>query len=58
MKLLISFVNLPILKDENIDIINYMHINDCVVLGTKFKELFSKGFNMKDIGSYPLLMLK
>ena len=53
-----GFVNLPIIEDEHIDIIKCIPIHDCLVFGTKFKKIFSKGFNIKDIESYPLLMLK
>jgi len=53
-----GFVNLPILEDESIDIIKCIPIHDCLVFGSKFKELFREGFNIKDIERYPLLMLK
>lgn len=53
-----GFVNLPIIEDEQIDIIKCIPIHDCLVFGTKFKELLNKDFNIKDIQGYPLLMLK
>jgi DNA-binding transcriptional LysR family regulator len=53
-----GFVNLPIDSSENIDIIKCMTIHDCIVFGTKFKELLNKNFNIKDLSNYPLLMLK
>lgn len=53
-----GFVNLPINKDEQIEIIECMPLQDCIVFGTKFKHLLDKDFNTKALESYPLLMLK
>lgn len=53
-----GFVNLPIIEDEHIDIIKCLSVHDCLVFGTKFKDVFNKKFNIKDIVNYPLIMLK
>ena len=55
-----GFVNLPIMEQdqEQIEIINYMPIQDCIIFGTKFKQLLGKEFNIEDLENYPLLMLK
>lgn len=53
-----GFVNLPIVPDDHIDIIKCIPIHDCIVFGTKFKELLNDEFNIKNLDSYPLLMLK
>lgn len=54
----LGFVNLPANEDEHIDIIKCMPIHDCLVFGSKFKELLNEEFHIKDIVNYPLLMLK
>jgi len=54
----LGFVNLPIPLDENIDIIKSIPIHDCLVFGTKFKELFNGEFDIKTLEMYPLLMLE
>lgn len=53
-----GFVNLPIMEQEPIEIIKYIPIQDCIIFGSKFKQLLNKEFNIKDLESYPLLMLK
>lgn len=57
-KLDFGFVNLPIIEDEHIDVVKCMPVHDCLVFGTKFKDVVNKDFNLKDIVNYPLLMLR
>lgn len=53
-----GFINLPIAEDEYIEVLECMPIHDCLIFGTKFKNLSHVDFNIKDIVNYPLLMLK
>ncbi len=53
----ICFVNLPIAEDEDLEIIPCITVNDCLVGGSKFKDL-TKGIDIKDINSYPILLLE
>ena len=52
------FVNLPIENSEDMEITKCLEIHDCLIGGTKYRELSDKGINVEDITSYPLLLLE
>lgn len=54
----IGFINLPIEKDDSLEIFNVLEINDCLVGGSKYKYLAEKGISVSDICNYPLLLLE
>jgi DNA-binding transcriptional LysR family regulator len=53
-----GFINLPVMKTQNIDIVKSLPIQDCIVFGSKFQGLLNTDFNIKSLTDYPLLMLK
>ena len=53
----ICFINLPISEDEDLEVIPCITVNDCLVGGSKFKDL-AKGIDIKDINSHPILLLE
>ena len=54
----VCFVNLPIENSNDFDVIECLEIHDCLVGGSKFKELSEKGVNLDEIEKYPLLLLE
>ncbi|MFV0503165.1 MAG: LysR family transcriptional regulator [Lachnospirales bacterium] len=56
-KIDVGFVNLPIEKSDGIDITEIMPIQDCLIGGTKYKDLAQKGVTIKELNDYSLLML-
>lgn len=53
-----GFINLPYHENEYIELLKFVPIHDCLVFGTKFKELSESDFKITNIVNYPLLMLK
>lgn len=54
----IGFVNLPIQLDDSIDVYECKSIHDCLVGGPKFRHLAVCGVTLKDLASYPLMLLE
>lgn len=54
----LCFVNLPIEEDLDLEVSECLKIHDCLICGTKFKELSQSGISVKSICKYPLLLLE
>lgn len=54
----LCFVNLPIEDDSDLEIHKFLEVQDCLVGGTKYKDLAKTGLNIKDIKNYPVLILE
>ena len=54
----IAFVNLPIDNDASLDITPVKTIQDCFVVGGKYKSLADKKMNLADLKNYPILTLE
>ena len=54
----VCFINLPIIEDEEFEIIECKEIQDVLISGEKYKYLVEKGIQLKEIGNYPLLLLE
>ena len=54
----LCFINLPIEESNNFDIIECLEINDCLIGGSKYKNLAQTGININDLKKYPLLLLE
>lgn len=52
------FVNLPIENSEDLEITKCLEIHDCLIGGTKYKELAEKGIDLSKLYDYPLLLLE
>ena len=53
----VCFINLPIEEDSDLEITECITIHDCLIGGTKFKELSKTGIELSKINDYPLLLL-
>lgn len=53
-----SFVNLPVEKDAFLDITPVMKFHDCFVAGKKYAYLADSMMRLRDLSSYPILMLE
>ncbi|QGG46469.1 LysR family transcriptional regulator [Heliorestis convoluta] len=53
----IGFVHLPV-QDEQLMVYKIMEIQDCFVVGEKFKELARYPRTMKEVVEYPLILLE
>jgi len=56
-KIDIGIANLPV-DDQGLEIIKIMEIQDCFVVGEKYKELAMKERSIKEILNYPILLLE
>ncbi|MCI1959937.1 MAG: LysR family transcriptional regulator [Clostridia bacterium] len=54
----LCFINLPIKEDSDFEIIPCMTVHDCLIGGTKYKDLATSGIKLKNINKYPLLLLE
>lgn len=54
----LCFVNLPIKKDTDLEVVPFKTIQDCLVGGSNYSELAKAGIKLKNIDSYPLLLLE
>ena len=54
----ISFVNLPIEEDGDLDIWRCLEVTDCLVGGEAFAHLVKTGIHISQIEQYPLLLLE
>lgn len=54
----VCFINLPIEEDNDLEIKECITIHDCLIGGTKFKELSKTGIELSKINDYPLLLLE
>ena len=54
----LCFVNLPIENSNEFDIIECIEIHDCLVGGSKYRELAETGIKLSEINKYPLLLLE
>lgn len=52
------FVNLPIENSEDMEITQCLKIHDCLIGGTKYKELAEKGMQITELSDYHLLLLE
>ncbi len=52
------FVNLPIENSEDLEITKCLEIHDCLIGGTKYKELAKNGVQLSKLSEYPLLLLE
>lgn len=52
------FVNLPIEHGEDMEITKCVEIHDCLIGGTRYKELAEKGLELSQLSYYPLLLLE
>ena len=54
----ICFINLPIEDNRDLEIKPFKSIQDCLLGGSKYKDLVSTGIEWKNIDNYPLLLLE
>lgn len=52
------FVNLPIENGEDLEITKCLQIHDCLIGGTKYKDLAETGVQLSKLSEYPLLLLE
>lgn len=52
------FVNLPIEGSEDMEITECVEIHDCLIGGTKYRELAERGLKLSELSEYPLLLLE
>lgn len=52
------FVNLPIEHSEDMEITKCVEIHDCLIGGTRYKDLAEKGVKLSELSNYPLLLLE
>ncbi|MBQ4347318.1 MAG: LysR family transcriptional regulator [Firmicutes bacterium] len=52
------FVNMPIPPERDLEIFELIKIHDCLIGGAKYKDLAETGIKLKDMSSYPLLLLE
>jgi len=57
-KIDLGIANLPISDDEDIEVHKIMEIQDCFVVGEKYKELAESPRTLEEIVNYPLLLLE
>ncbi len=53
----IGFVNLPIEKDETLEVVKIMDIQDTLIGGVKYKHLVKKGVTLEELNDNPLIMI-
>ena len=53
----LAFVNLPIEKDDGIEIYECLEVTDCLIGGSKYRRLKKEGLDIKNINEYPILFL-
>ncbi|MGI6529351.1 MAG: LysR family transcriptional regulator [Clostridia bacterium] len=53
-----GFVNLPIKKDNSLEVYECMHISDVLIGGRMFKHLAKIGVRLEDLNNYHLIMLE
>ncbi len=54
----LCFVNLPIEHSEEMEITKCLEIHDCLIGGTKYKDLADRGLKLAELLDYPLLLLE
>ena len=54
----IGFVNLPIAGDDNLEIVECIKIQDCLVGGNRYASLATTGLKLEEITDFPLLLLE
>lgn len=54
----LCFVNLPIEPEEELEVVECMEVQDCLVGGTKFQKLACEGISVYELKQYPLLLLE
>ena len=52
------FVNLPIEAGDDMEITKCVRIHDCLIGGTKYRELAKTGVKLYELSNYPLLLLE
>lgn len=52
------FVNLPIENTDDLEITKCLEIHDCLIGGTKYKELAKSGIELSKLSNYSLLLLE
>ena len=52
------FVNLPIEAGDDMEITKCVRIHDCLIGGTKYRELAETGVKRSELSNYPLLLLE
>ncbi len=52
------FVNLPIEAGDDMEITKCVRIRDCLIGGTKYRELAETGVKLSELSNYPLLLLE
>ena len=52
------FVNLPIEVGDDMEITKCVRIHDCLIGGTKYRELAETGVKLSELSNYPLLLLE
>ena len=52
------FVNLPIEAGDDMEITKCVRIHDCLIGGTKYRELAETGVKLSELSNYPLLLLE
>ena len=52
------FVNLPIEAGDDMEITKCVRIHDCLIGGTKYRELAKTGVKLSELSNYPLLLLE
>lgn len=57
-KIDIGIINLPIDDDKNITILKSLPIQDCFVVGEKYKALSKDKMTLQEIKDYPILLLE
>ncbi len=54
----LCFINLPIEKDHDLEVIECMEVQDCLIGGRNYRQLAEEGLDIRDLGKYPLLLLE
>ncbi|MBS4960162.1 MAG: LysR family transcriptional regulator [Clostridiales bacterium] len=54
----LCFVNLPIAKESDLEVIECRKIHDCLIGGTKYRDLAQKGIDIHSLSDYPILLLE
>lgn len=54
----LGVVNLPIDSEQSLQIIETLKIQDCFVVGCKYKHIHEAPVSIRDLGKYPVLLLE
>ncbi|HCT64633.1 MAG TPA: LysR family transcriptional regulator [Lachnospiraceae bacterium] len=54
----LCFINLPIQKDNDLEIVPFKTVQDCLIGGSNYLDIAKSGIKIKNIDKYPLLLLE